>query len=104
MQCIAKIKLFQDWNRITNDESLWKALIGYKWGVKNQKLPPLKESWKSEYKRLDYHTPIHLSETLTDHNDEVLHVSFSNSGKLFSTTSKDASIKVSVTVYIRFNI
>jgi hypothetical protein len=33
MQCIAKIKLFQDWNRITNDESLWKALIGYKSSV-----------------------------------------------------------------------
>lgn len=84
----------KDWSRVTDDESLWKALVGIKWGIKNQKLAPSKESWKSEYKRLDYHTPIHLSETLVDHNDEVLHVSFSHSGKLFCTTSKDATIKV----------
>ncbi|CAG2221386.1 FBXW5 [Mytilus edulis] len=84
----------KDWNRVTNDESLWKYLLDVKWGVKNQKLPPSKESWRSEYKRLDFHTPIHLSETLTDHDDEVLHVSFSHDGKLFCTTSKDATIKV----------
>ncbi|VDI82974.1 F-box and WD-40 domain protein 5 [Mytilus galloprovincialis] len=86
----------KDWNRVTNDESLWKYLLDVKWGVKNQKLPPSKESWRSEYKRLDFHTPIHLSETLTDHDDEVLHVSFSHDGKLFCTTSKDATIKSSV--------
>lgn len=88
--------MIKDWNRVTNDESLWKYLLDVKWGVKNQKLPPSKESWRSEYKRLDFYTPIHLSETLTDHDDEVLHVSFSHDGKLFCTTSKDATIKVSI--------
>lgn len=57
-------------------------------------LPPGKESWQAEYKRLQYHSPVHLSETLTDHQDEVLHVSFSHRGDMFSTTSKDATIKV----------
>lgn len=77
---------------MTNDESLWKSLMDMRWSIK--KLAKEKESWRSEYKRLDYHSPILLSETLSDHDDEVLHISFSHDGKMFCTTSKDATIKV----------
>lgn len=82
------------WNRVSNDESLWKGLLSRKYDVTAKVLPEGKLQWKSEYKRLYFHSPIILSETLTDHTDEVLHVSFSHSGKMFSTTSKDSTIKV----------
>jgi F-box and WD-40 domain protein 5 len=38
--------------------------------------------------------PIVLTEILTEHSHQVLHVSFSNNGKMFATTSKDAYVKV----------
>ena len=57
-------------------------------------LPPGKRSWREEVIRVRYHVPTVLTETLTEHTDEVLHVSFSHNGKLFSTTSKDATLKV----------
>lgn len=57
-------------------------------------LPPGKISWRNEYQRLTHETPTHLSETLLEHSDEVLDVSFSHDGKLFCTTSKDATVKV----------
>lgn len=78
------------------DESLWKALLWKTWNICGVDLPPGKESWHLEYKRLYFHCPVVLSEVLTDHGDEVLHVSFSHRGDMFSTTSKDASIKVGV--------
>ncbi|XP_033750037.1 F-box/WD repeat-containing protein 5-like [Pecten maximus] len=84
----------KDWHRVCQDESLWKGLMQNQWGVKTVCLPPGKESWQAEYRRLHYLAPMHLSETLTDHHDEVLHVSFSHRGDMFSTTSKDATIKV----------
>ncbi|XP_048732812.2 F-box/WD repeat-containing protein 5-like isoform X2 [Ostrea edulis] len=82
------------WYRVAYDESLWKALLWKTWNICGVDLPPGKESWHWEYKRLYFHCPVVLSEVLTDHGDEVLHVSFSHRGDMFSTTSKDASIKV----------
>lgn len=51
-------------------------------------------SWKDEYVRLCDNVPIVLTEVLTDHSNQVLHVSFSNNGKMFATTSKDGFVKV----------
>lgn len=84
----------QVWCRVAYDESLWKALLWQRWSISGVRLPPGRDSWYQEYRRLFYHCPVILSETLMDHSDEVLHVSFSNRGDMFSTTSKDASIKV----------
>lgn len=84
----------QVWCRVAYDESLWKELLWQRWSISGVRLPPGRDSWYQEYRRLFYHCPVILSETLTDHSDEVLHVSFSNRGDMFSTTSKDASIKV----------
>lgn len=82
------------WCRVAYDESLWKTLLWRRWSICGVSLPPGRDSWYQEYRRLFYHCPVILSETLTDHSDEVLHVSFSNCGDMFSTTSKDASIKI----------
>lgn len=38
--------------------------------------------------------PLVLTEVLTEHSHQVLHVSFSNNGKLFSTCSKDGFVIV----------
>lgn len=84
----------QVWCRVAYDESLWKALLWRTWAISGVQLPLGRDSWYLEYRRLRDNCPVILSEVLTDHSDEVLHVSFSNRGDLFSTTSKDASIKV----------
>ncbi|XP_050400614.1 F-box/WD repeat-containing protein 5 [Patella vulgata] len=83
------------WRNVAYDDSLYRALLQtvYKVKVKDG-LAKGKECWRSEYKRLFYNVPTELSETLTDHTDEVLHISFSHKGHLFSTTSKDCTIKV----------
>ncbi|XP_045216701.2 F-box/WD repeat-containing protein 5-like isoform X2 [Mercenaria mercenaria] len=82
------------WNRVSLDESLWKDLLHSEIHVTCGQLAQRKRSWREEVKRVKYHVPTVLTETLTEHTDEVLHVSFSHNGKLFSTTSKDATLKV----------
>lgn len=91
---VAATQTCKVWCRVAYDESLWKALLWRRWSICGGRLPPGRDSWYQEYKRLFYHCPVVLSETLTEHSDEVLHVSFSNRGNMFSTTSKDASIKI----------
>ena len=51
-------------------------------------------SWYDEYKRLCDNVPVVLTEVLTKHTHQVLHVSFSNNGKMFATSSKDGFIIV----------
>lgn len=51
-------------------------------------------SWFDEYKRLCESVPVVLTEVLTQHTDEVLHVSFSHNGQMFATCSKDGMIIV----------
>lgn len=81
------------WHRIATEDVIWKQLVQRLWKIKGS-LPPGKISWRNEYQRLTHETPTHLSETLLEHSDEVLDVSFSHDGKLFCTTSKDATVKV----------
>lgn len=83
------------WNRVANDEFVWKHLFYKDWKVKPSiGRAPDKHSWMHEYKRLKYHTPMIESEVLTEHSDQVLHVSFSHNGEMFATSSKDGFIKV----------
>lgn len=51
-------------------------------------------SWKEEYKRLTDSVPCVEYKCITEHNDEVLHVSFSHDGTMFCTCSKDATVQV----------
>jgi len=46
------------------------------------------EDWLAEYRRLHFLTPNVESQTVQAHNDEVLHVCFSNDGRVISTCSK----------------
>lgn len=52
------------------------------------------ESWFDEFQRLCYHVPTVQTETLTDHMNQVLHVSFSHDGRYFATCSKDGYVLV----------
>lgn len=54
----------------------------------------LGESWVDEFQRLCYHSPTVQTETLTDHTNQVLHVSFSHNGRYFATCSKDGYVLV----------
>ena len=54
------------------------------------------KSWYNEYKRLKEEIPIIEYDCLDEHNNEVLHVSFSHNGKYFATSSKDGFIVVSI--------
>ncbi|XP_029635663.1 F-box/WD repeat-containing protein 5 [Octopus sinensis] len=83
------------WLRIAYDELLWKKLFYAEWNInRDVAMSPGKKSWMEEYKRLLYHTPSVESEVLKQHNDQVLHVSFSHDGSMFSTCSKDGYVKV----------
>ena len=79
---------------MANDETLWRRLLRVTLRQPNCTLAPDKLSWKQEYKRVYYHCPMLHTETLREHTDEVLHVSFAHGGHLFSTTSKDATLRV----------
>lgn len=57
------------------------------------------KSWLEEFKRLCYHIPVVQTETLTDHMNQVLHVSFSHNGKYFATCSKDGYVLVNEKLY-----
>lgn len=53
-------------------------------------------SWKSEYERLTFGIPFVQSQCLKGHVHQVLHVSFSHNGEMFSTCSKDGYVIVSM--------
>lgn len=88
------------WRAVAYDESLWRQLMYRKWNISG-KIAPGYCSWRNEYKRLYYYAPLVWSETLTEHSDEVLHVSFAHNGSLFATTSKDCSVKVCMSWCVR---
>ncbi|XP_030853545.1 F-box/WD repeat-containing protein 5 [Strongylocentrotus purpuratus] len=83
------------WLRISHDELLWKNLLYREWKINRAiPLPPGHSSYYREFRRLQYRVPTACLQELTDHNDQVLHVSFSHNGKLFASCSKDGTIKV----------
>lgn len=103
------------WFSIANDEFLWRLLfvrdfklesaIGLKPGNNiHILLPKLNHtstlgavSWRSEYERLTTKIPLVQTELLEGHAHQVLHVSFSNNGKMFATCSKDGYVIVRLT-------
>ncbi|XP_016843564.1 F-box/WD repeat-containing protein 5 [Nasonia vitripennis] len=85
----------RSWNRVSQDEMLWKALFYRTYKVDaSVGIMPGKTSWLGEFKRLAYHIPLLETETLREHSHQVLHVSFSHNGKMFATCSKDGYILV----------
>ncbi|XP_071489302.1 F-box/WD repeat-containing protein 5-like [Diadema antillarum] len=83
------------WLRISHDELLWKKRLYREWKIHSTiPLPVGHSSYYRECRRLKYRVPAVCVQQLTDHNDQVLHVSFSHNGKLFASCSKDGTIKV----------
>ena len=89
-----------DWNRVSQDELLWRYLFErdflyqkYRNNVhKNARFAqPLEPSWKEEYERLTDRVPRVKRQILKGHSDEVVHIAFSNDGLEFVSCSKDQS-------------
>lgn len=51
-------------------------------------------SWYEEFRRLYDTVPCVEVQTLREHTDQVLHLSFSHSGYQFASCSKDCTVKV----------
>ncbi|XP_078605404.1 uncharacterized protein LOC144878554 isoform X3 [Branchiostoma floridae x Branchiostoma japonicum] len=83
------------WHRVSQDDLLWKDLLYSEFSVSRTiPMAPFKSSWWAEFRRLHYLSPVALTETLKEHTDQVLHVSFSHNGNMFASSSKDGFIKV----------
>lgn len=59
-------------------------------------LPTAATSWYEEFRRLYDMVPCVEVQTLKEHTDQVLHLSFSHSGYQFASCSKDCTVKVRV--------
>ncbi|XP_074613694.1 F-box/WD repeat-containing protein 5-like [Acropora palmata] len=84
----------QNWYRISRDESLWKDLLQRQSCLKFQGNSAVSRpsSWFEEFKWIHLNTPVLESQVLKRHTDEVLHVSFSNDGKMLASSSKDCKV------------
>uniref|UniRef100_A0A1A9ZWA3 F-box domain-containing protein n=1 Tax=Glossina pallidipes TaxID=7398 RepID=A0A1A9ZWA3_GLOPL len=81
------------WYEIANDEYLWKRKFHRHFKTDPCiALKPGAISWKSEYERLTFGIPFVQSQCLKGHVHQVLHVSFSHNGEMFSTCSKDGYV------------
>ncbi|XP_048469434.1 F-box/WD repeat-containing protein 5 [Rhincodon typus] len=85
----------RQWYGVSRDEFLWKDLF-YRYYNVNRSVPrhPAAVSWLGEFQRLYDTIPCVEVETLKEHRDQVLHVSFSHNGYLFGSCSKDCFVKV----------
>ncbi|KAI9576506.1 F-box/WD repeat-containing protein 5 isoform X2 [Glossina fuscipes] len=81
------------WYEIANDDYLWKRKFHRHFKTDPCiALKPGAVSWKSEYERLTFGIPFVQSQCLKGHVHQVLHVSFSHNGEMFSTCSKDGYV------------
>ncbi|XP_067417687.1 F-box/WD repeat-containing protein 5 [Emydura macquarii macquarii] len=85
----------QQWHAVARDEFLWKELF-YRYYKVSREVPrhPAAVSWCEEFQRLYDTIPCVEVQTLTEHNDQVLHLSFSHTGYLFASCSKDCTVKI----------
>lgn len=64
------------------------------WGPSSDPPPTAATSWYEEFRRLYDTVPCVEVQTLQEHTDQVLHLSFSHSGCQFASCSKDCTVKV----------
>ncbi|KAM9521790.1 F-box/WD repeat-containing protein 5 isoform 1-T1 [Guaruba guarouba] len=85
----------QQWRAVARDEFLWKELF-YRYYRISREVPrhPAAVSWYDEFQRLYDTIPCVEVQALKEHNDQVLHLSFSHSGCLFASCSKDCTVKI----------
>jgi len=93
-QVVVAGQVCRRWGGVAGDSLLWRRLLARDYRLQVSRLGGPGRCWKEEYRKLADDTPSVLSEQLTTHSDEVLHVTFSNSGKFFVTCSKDGLIIV----------
>lgn len=84
---------FQQWYCVANDEVLWRHLV-FVMVRKRAILPPDKENWREEYKRLTHHIPQELSQDVAGHQDEIYYLTFSPSGRFLASVGKDGTCRV----------
>lgn len=82
------------WFKVESLNFLWKRRFSLDFHTVSNIESSSGHSWKEEYKRLTNAVPCVEYNCITEHNDEVLHVSFSHNGTMFCTCSKDSTVKV----------
>uniref|UniRef100_A0A6I8PB50 F-box and WD repeat domain containing 5 n=1 Tax=Ornithorhynchus anatinus TaxID=9258 RepID=A0A6I8PB50_ORNAN len=85
----------RQWQAVACDEFLWKALF-YRYYHVDQDVPrhPAAVSWYEEFRWLTDIIPCVEVQTLREHSDQVLHLSFSQKCFLFASCSKNCTIKI----------
>nr|XP_056716374.1 F-box/WD repeat-containing protein 5 [Euleptes europaea] len=85
----------RQWHAVAQDEVLWKELFYRYYGVaRDVPRHPAAVSWYGEFQRLYDTIPCVEVQTLKEHSDQVLHLSFSHNGYMFASCSKDCTIKI----------
>ncbi|XP_021090672.2 F-box/WD repeat-containing protein 5 isoform X3 [Mesocricetus auratus] len=85
----------RQWQAVSRDEFLWKEQF-YRYYQVARDVPrhPAATSWYEEFRRLYDMVPCVEVQTLKEHTDQVLHLSFSHSGYQFASCSKDCTVKI----------
>lgn len=83
------------WQAVSRDEFLWREQF-YRYYQVARTVPrhPAATSWYEEFRRLYDRVPCVEVQTLREHTDQVLHLSFSHSGHRFASCSKDCTVKI----------
>ncbi|KAM5259589.1 F-box/WD repeat-containing protein 5 isoform 2-T2 [Hipposideros larvatus] len=85
----------RQWQAVSRDEFLWREQF-YRYYQVARDVPrhPAATSWYEEFQRLYDTVPCVEVQTLKEHTDQVLHLSFSHSGYQFASCSKDCTVKI----------
>ncbi|XP_035119620.1 F-box/WD repeat-containing protein 5 [Callithrix jacchus] len=85
----------RQWLAVSRDEFLWREQF-YRYYQVARDVPrhPAATSWLEEFQRLYDMVPCVEVQTLREHTDQVLHLSFSHSGYQFASCSKDCTVKI----------
>uniref|UniRef100_K1Q278 F-box/WD repeat-containing protein 5 n=1 Tax=Magallana gigas TaxID=29159 RepID=K1Q278_MAGGI len=86
-------RLLKQWYKVANDEVLWQNLVHQKI-QKHAPLPADKHSWREEYKRLAYHIPSCLAQDVAGHENRIVFLTFSPSGKYLASVGEDGTCRV----------
>ncbi|KAM8933994.1 F-box/WD repeat-containing protein 5 [Pelodytes ibericus] len=88
------------WYAVSRDDLLWKKLFFQCYGVQSHiHRYPGSDSWYEEFQRLSDTVPRVEVQQLSEHSDQVLHISFSHSGDLCASSSKDCTVKIWATAH-----
>ncbi|XP_043422432.1 F-box/WD repeat-containing protein 5 isoform X5 [Prionailurus bengalensis] len=85
----------RQWHAVSRDEFLWREQFYRHYQVaRDVPRHPAATSWYEEFRRLYDTVPCVEVQTLKEHTDQVLHLSFSHSGYQFASCSKDCTVKI----------